>query len=283
RPPTRNATPGSTLLAATSLGLKKYSVLLFNSNTTTAAKTPPAARSATAKARRRRCLGLIVSVTSATQQFPRQAGLIAQALAGQGDAMRPFRPRQALAAKRIPHRFIIKAGGVLAIDHGVAQMEMIAMGMGELGDRDFAFRRGHGRTGQPGDGLQQGQGLELQGIELGGIVFGRHGGPGKETAGPYSPAALLQICPKVLAQIPEKSGFWARLLNCRAICRKPVATFPDRALAAMSPAEAAMETAEAAPVAAKAAVETAAKAKAQGNRGPVIGIRVGIGVIDRRR
>jgi len=52
---------------------------------------------------------------------------------------------------------------------------MVAMGMGKLGDDRVALGRRAGRTGNLRDRLQQGEGAQLQGIELGGIGFRRHG------------------------------------------------------------------------------------------------------------
>ena len=55
--------------------------------------------------------------------------------------MRPFGFYHAFAIERVPHRLVFQAGGVAARDGGIAQMKMIAMGMGELGDDDIAVRR----------------------------------------------------------------------------------------------------------------------------------------------
>ena len=101
-------------------------------------------------------------------------GFIADTGGRQGDLVRPLALDQALAGKRAPHILVFQAGGVAGAHGRLAQVEVIAMGVREGGDGDIAIRRGAGGIGDFGDGLQQGQRLELQRIELGGIGFWRH-------------------------------------------------------------------------------------------------------------
>src|SRR5579863_10410995 len=112
--------------------------------------------------------------------------------------MRPLCFYHAFAGERVPYRLVFQAGGVAAGDDGVSQVEMIAMGVRKLGDEDVAARQLVGGAGNAGDRLQQGQGAQLQGIELGGILSRRHPWPEKKAAGPYSPAAFRKSSQIVL-------------------------------------------------------------------------------------
>ena len=72
---------------------------------------------------------------------------------------------------QVGESFVQAVAMVLAIKGRV-----VVMGMGKSGDGGVAIGRRLGRIGNLRDGLQQGQGAQLQRIELGGIGFGRHGG-----------------------------------------------------------------------------------------------------------
>ena len=91
----------------------------------------------------------------------------------QRDLVGPFALDQAFAAKGVPNIFIFQAGGVAGGNGRIAQMKMIAMSVRKLGDGGVAFGRGIGGTGDLRNRLQQGEGAQLQGIELGRIGFGR--------------------------------------------------------------------------------------------------------------
>src|SRR5437763_9104218 len=89
------------------------------------------------------------------------------------------------------HILIFQPGGVAPHHRGVTKMKMIAMGVGKLGDGGVAFRRRIGGAWDLRNRLQQSEGAQLQGIELGWIDFGRHGTTWKhlkgKRPGPYSP------------------------------------------------------------------------------------------------
>ena len=112
--------------------------------------------------------------------FIGKAGVIGDSFRCQGDAVRPFCPDHAFAAEGVPNHLILKPGGVTAGDGEITQMEMIAMGVGKGGDGDIAFGRRRRGIRNLSDDLQQGQGLELQRVELGGIGFRGHGSYQKE-------------------------------------------------------------------------------------------------------
>jgi hypothetical protein len=114
------------------------------------------------------------------------------AFGGQRDLVRPGALDQPLASQRVPHILIFQARRVAAAHGGIAQVKVIAMGMGKGGDGGVALGRELGSIGNLRDGLQQGEGAQLKRIEFGGIDFGRHDGPDKEKRpGPYRPGRFL--------------------------------------------------------------------------------------------
>ena len=106
-----------------------------------------------------------------------QPGLVLLAERGQDDRLGKLRNDEPLAFERGPHRRIVEAGRVACGDYRLAQMEMVAVGVGQLGDREATSRIPCGRL--PGDArqlLQQGQSLQLQGVEIERVAFGKHRG-----------------------------------------------------------------------------------------------------------
>jgi len=124
-------------------------------------------------------------MSAAVQDFIGQSGIVDLTGRRQRDTMRPLRPDHTLTAKRVPHRFIFQACRVAAGDRGIAQMEMIAMGVWKLRDRDMTIGFEFASLGKARDGLKQGQRAKLQRIELGRIGLRRHRVLQKKTAGPY--------------------------------------------------------------------------------------------------
>ena len=76
-----------------------------------------------------------------------EAGVVVLAFRRQCDLMRPFGLDHAFAGKRIPHRLVFQARGVAAGNGGIAQMEMVAMGMRKLRNGDVAIRQPAGCAG----------------------------------------------------------------------------------------------------------------------------------------
>ena len=90
------------------------------------------------------------------------------------DDSRRRRPDHPLALERGPDRRVAQSGGVARGDDRLAQMKMIAVRVGQAGQDDAAcFFAGAGIVGQPRQLLQQGQGLQLQRIEVERVSF-RH-------------------------------------------------------------------------------------------------------------
>ena len=100
-------------------------------------------------------------VTTRMENLIGDAGVISDTRGRQGDLMWPFRLDQTLAGKGIPDILVFQTGGVAGAHHRVAQMKVIAMGVGEGRDGDIALGCGAGGVRNSGNGLEQGQGPEL--------------------------------------------------------------------------------------------------------------------------
>ena len=131
-------------------------------------------------------------------------GLVAPTLAGKHYGARPIGSGQTFAGKRIPHRLILKPGGVLCPYGILAQMKMIAVGNRETMDRNFAcFRSGRRGTRYLRKQLQYFQCSKLQSIKFQRIIPARHSNrsPGpidirKLQSEGRSPPRLVTICIK---------------------------------------------------------------------------------------
>src|SRR6185437_13665470 len=97
-----------------------------------------------------------------------KASIIGEPLRRERNAVRPFRPDHAFAAERVPDHLIFQSGGVTGENRCLAQMEMVPMGVRELGDRDMTVFLNPAGLGKPRNGLQQGKRAQLKRIELGG-------------------------------------------------------------------------------------------------------------------
>src|SRR5712692_5906453 len=101
-----------------------------------------------------------------------QSGLVFPAERGQDHRLRKLRADEALAFERGPYRGVVQTGRVARGDHRLAEMKTVAVRIGQFGDRDAAALVLRGRL--PGDArqlLQQGQGLQLQWVEIERVVF----------------------------------------------------------------------------------------------------------------
>ena len=96
-----------------------------------------------------------------------QVGFIRNTFGGQGDVLREEAAGEFFASQRGEDGFVAQARSVLAFDQIRPQVEVVAMGVRQAGDGDCAGRWVWGRhVGLLGDGLQQGEGFELQFVEF---------------------------------------------------------------------------------------------------------------------
>jgi hypothetical protein len=112
------------------------------------------------------------------QDGARQAGVVGEAGRRHDGGLGKMRGLdQPLALERHPHRAVLQAGGVLGHDHRTTQMKMIAMRRRRAADQEIAILAlGTAVVGNTRQRLKQGQGLELQMVEIERVVFGRHVG-----------------------------------------------------------------------------------------------------------
>src|SRR5215831_11227932 len=109
------------------------------------------------------------------QDLAGETCVVAQAFWRQDDAGGKVGARKALTLERVPDLVVVEAGRVFARHHRIAEMDMIAMRRRKALDADFALPwplqtcTRHARQR-----LQDGECLELQRIELQGIVLRRH-------------------------------------------------------------------------------------------------------------
>ena len=104
-----------------------------------------------------------------------QPRLVVETERGHDRPMRIHRADQPLALERHPDRGIAKPAGVARRYDSVTEVEMIAVRIGRAHDNASVFRRPH-IFGKPRELLQQGQSLELQGVETERVFLGRHRG-----------------------------------------------------------------------------------------------------------
>ena len=92
------------------------------------------------------------------QDFVRKPGVVGETVGRQRDGVGPGGARQTLARQRIPHRLVEKPRRMLAADHGIAEMEVIGMGLRKSANGDFARPRPLvGGIGKTRERLQNGQ------------------------------------------------------------------------------------------------------------------------------
>ena len=102
-----------------------------------------------------------------------QAGIVTDPVRCQRYSKREKRSCQAPSLQRLPHPFVIEAGRVLSGHHRIAAMEMITVGVGQIGDHDFASFCISGRgLGEAGELLQDSQRFELQRVKFKRVFFG---------------------------------------------------------------------------------------------------------------
>src|SRR5438132_6517163 len=103
-----------------------------------------------------------------------QAGVVADPERGQHDAIRK-RAYQPLAFEHRPYRRIAQPGGIARGDQGIAEVKMVAMRIGQAGDDGtVGLLAGPRMAGKACKLLQQGQGLELQRVEIEGVLLRCH-------------------------------------------------------------------------------------------------------------
>ena len=115
-------------------------------------------------------------VSSAVQDFLGKPGVVGEPGRRQRDGIGPGGARQTFAYKRIPHHLVEESGRVLAADHCIAEMEVIGVGTRKASDGDFArFGALLRRVRKVSERLQNGEGAQLQRIELARVLSGHHG------------------------------------------------------------------------------------------------------------
>jgi hypothetical protein len=114
-------------------------------------------------------------VTGAMQDLVAQPGVVSLAERGQDHRLGELGADEALALEHGPHRRVAQAGRVARGNHRLAEMKMIAVRIGQFGDREPARLVLRGRfPGESAQLLQQGQGFELQRVEIERVAFRRH-------------------------------------------------------------------------------------------------------------
>jgi hypothetical protein len=114
------------------------------------------------------------SMATLMQDGLAQPRLVGETEWGDDRAARVHCVDQSFALERYPHRGIAQPAGVASGDHGLAEVKMIAMRIGQADDNTAGLLAGPAVFGKARKLLQQGQGPQLQRIKAQRIFLCRH-------------------------------------------------------------------------------------------------------------